>query len=187
MFAPRNPEVYIYKDSAWLNPFVGGSHEFLVNGVRLIDARTAFFYLATMTTPAMTAKMVGKGSQYAGALRDADGNYFDGSQTYKLRLPPNVPAQNFWSLVLYDNQTRSMLQTDQRFPSLNSERGVTANPDGSYDIYFGPKAPGGKKTNWIQTVPGKGWFVLLRLYGPLEPWFNQTWRPGEIERVGAPQ
>jgi hypothetical protein len=76
-----------------------------------------------------------------------------------------------------------MLQTDQRFPSLNSERGVKPNADGSYDIYFGPNAPEGKEINWIQTVPGKGWNVILRFYGPLESWFDQTWRPGEIELV----
>jgi hypothetical protein len=181
MFAPRNPEVYLYQDSAWMNPFVGGSHEFLVNGVRLLDARSSFFYLATMTTPAMTAKMVGKGSQYGTALRDANGNYFDGSQTYKLTLPPNIPAKDFWSIVLYDNQTRSMLQTDQRLPSVNSQRGIKANSDGSVDIYLGPKPPQGKDVNWIQTVPGKGWFLIFRLYGPLEPWFEKTWRPGEIE------
>ena len=76
---------------------------------------------------------------------------------------------------------RAMLQTDQQFPSLNSQRGVKINPDGTTDIYFGPSAPAGKESNWIQTVPGKGWNTILRLYGPLESWFEQTWRPGEIE------
>jgi hypothetical protein len=129
----------------------------------------------------MAAKMVGVGSQYAGAMVDSEGRYFDGSRTYKLTMPPNVPAKDFWSLVLYDNQTRSMLQTDQQFPSLNSQRGVQQNPDGSTDIYFGPSAPAGKESNWIQTVPGKGWTVILRLYGPLEPWFDKEWQPGDIE------
>ncbi len=77
-----------------------------------------------------------------------------------------------------------MLQTDQQYPSLNSERGeVEVNSDGSTDIYFGPKPPAGKEKNWIQTVPGKGFWLILRLYGPLEPWFDKTWRPGKIELI----
>jgi hypothetical protein len=85
-------------------------------------------------------------------------------------------------MVLYDPQTRSMLQTDSQFPSLSSQTGtVKPNADGSYDLYCGPQPPAGKESNWLQTIPGKGWFVYLRLYGPLEPWFDKTWRPGEIE------
>jgi len=86
-------------------------------------------------------------------------------------------------VVVYDNQTRSLLQTDQQYPSISSQRGVQANPDGSYDIYFGPKAPEGKESNWIQTIPGKSWNVILRFYGPLKPWFDQTWRPSDIELI----
>ena len=101
-----------------------------------------------------------------------------------LHLPPGIPAKQFWSLVLYDNQTRSMLQTDQPFPSIGSQKkGVVINADGSVDVYFGPKAPAGKESNWVQTWPGKGWSVILRLYGPLQPWFDKTWRPSEIEEV----
>jgi hypothetical protein len=180
IFNGRNPAGYYYEDSAWINGFIGGSHEFKVNGVRLLDPRTVFFYYATFVTPAMAAKMVGAGSQYAGVVKDSDGVPFDGGKTYKLTLPADVPAKNFWSVVLYDNQTRSMLQTDQQFPSLNSERGIKKNKDGTTDVFFGPVAPKGKESNWIQTVPGKGWNMLLRLYGPLEPWFNKTWRPGEV-------
>jgi hypothetical protein len=181
VFATRDPEAYIFENSYWKTGFIGGSHEFKIDGVRLLDARTLFFYYATGITPAMAAKMVGVGSQYAGAALDSEGRHFDGGRTYKLTLPPDVPAKDFWSLVLYDNQTRSMLQTDQQFPSLNSQRGVQQNPDGSTDIFFGPSAPAGKASNWIQTVPGKGWSVILRLYGPLEPWFDKNWQPGEIE------
>jgi hypothetical protein len=181
VFATRDPAAYIFENSHWKTGFIGGSHEFQIDGVRLLDARTLFFYYATGITPAMAAKMVGVGSQYAGAAMDSEGRHFDGGRTYKLTMPPNVPAKDFWSLVLYDNQTRSMLQTDQQFPSLNSQRGVQQNPDGSTDIFFGPSAPAGKASNWIQTVPGKGWSVILRLYGPLEPWFDKNWQPGEIE------
>jgi hypothetical protein len=143
-----------------------------------------FFYIATVNTPAMVAKMVGLGSQYASAMRDPDGNPFDGAKTYKLTIPANVPAKDFWSLVVYDTQTRSELQTSKPFPSLNNLRSpIETNADGSVDVYFGPRAPQGKESNWIETVPGKSWFVILRLYGPLEPWFDKSWKPGEIELV----
>jgi outer membrane protein OmpA-like peptidoglycan-associated protein len=101
-----------------------------------------------------------------------------------VNVPADVPAEDFWSFTLYDNQTRSMLQTDAQFPAIgSSDQGVVQNEDGSYDIYFAPEAPEGKESNWVQTVPGKGWNTILRLYGPLEPWFDQTWRPGEIELI----
>jgi len=184
MFSPpRNKEYFYYSGSNWFMPFPGGSYEFLDNGARTLDDRSSFFYGATGITPAMAIEMVGVGSQYAASAQDAQGEYLDGSKNYKLRLPANVPVKDFWSVVVYDPQTRSMLQTDNPFPSLNSARGVKQNADGSADIYFGPKAPKGKEGNWIQTVPGKGWFVILRLYGPLEPWFDKSWRPGEIELV----
>jgi hypothetical protein len=143
-----------------------------------------FFFYATGITPAMSAKMVGEGSQYAAAFTDAQGKPLDGAKTYRLHLPPNIPAKNFWSIVVYDNQTRSMLQTNQQFPSVNSRKtDLALNPDTSVDVYFGPKPPPGKEGNWIETVDNKGWNTILRLYGPLEPWFDKTWRPGEIEEV----
>jgi hypothetical protein len=123
--------------------------------------------------------MVGQGSQYAGAFVDANGNPLNGGKNYRLHLPPNIPIKNFWSVIVYDNQTRSMIQTDQQYPMVTSQnKGLLVNPDGSVDVYFGPEAPAGKENNWVQTIPGKGWNTLLRLYGPLEPWFNKTWRPG---------
>jgi len=183
-YRPRDPQVYFYPGKAWSTPFVGGSYLFLDDGARLLDARTYFFYNATGITPAMSIKMVGVGSQYAIAFFDADKNYLDGGKNYKLNIPANAPAKNFWSMIAYDAQTRSMVQTDQEFPSKGSHTaGLQKNADGSYDLYFGPKAPAGKESNWIQTVPGRGWFACLRLYGPLEPWFNKTWKPGEIERL----
>ena len=155
-----------------------------IDGVRLLDGRSLFFYYATGITPAMAAKMVGTGSQYTGAMVDSEGRALDGGYTYRLRIPADVPVKDFWSLVLYDNQTRSMLQTDQPFPSLNSERGVEQNDDGSTDIYFGPSAPEGKESNWVQTVPGRGWFPYVRLYGPGEKWFDEdAYRLPEVEKV----
>ncbi len=151
---------------------------------RYLDARTLFFYTATVNTPAMVLKMVGLGSQYAIVTQDSDGNIFDGAKTYKLSIPANVPAKDFWSIVIYDPQTRSELQTSNPFPSKNSISGnMVENADGSVDLYFGPQAPQGKEQNWIETVPKKSWFPILRIYGPLEPWFDKTWKPGEVELI----
>ena len=137
---------------------------------------------ATGVTPAMDTRAVGVGSQYMAALVDSKGEPFDGGRTYKLHLPPNIPVKDFWSVILYDGQTRSMLQNNQDWPAVSSQtKGLQPNPDGSVDVYFGPAAPAGKENNWIQTIPGKGRNTLLRLYGPLQPWFDKTWRPGEIE------
>ena len=138
-----------------------------------------------MTTPAMVVTKVGAGSQYALAATDSKGRYLIGGSSYQLLLPKDIPAKDFWSVVVYDPQTRSLLQTPRTArPSLSSQSGqVLANPDGSTTIYFGPAAPEGKESNWIQTVPGKGWFTILRLYGPLESWFTRAWRPGQIEQI----
>ncbi len=186
-FQTRDPEAYYYENSRWKAAFVGGDYKWLIDGGmggRNLDARTLFFYQATVNTPAMVLKIPGVGSQYAYTEQDADGNYFDGAKNYRLHIPSNVPAKDFWSVVVYDPQTRSELQTSQPFPSKNNKRNpLVANADGSVDIYFGPKPPVGKEANWIQSVPGKGWYTILRLYGPLEPWFDKTWRPGEIELV----
>ncbi|MGL3211848.1 DUF1254 domain-containing protein [Bradyrhizobium sp. BR 1433] len=182
MYRARIKEAYFYPDSAWMTAFIGGSYKFEQNGVVNLDAKSMFFFYATGITPAMAMKMVGEGSQYAAAFVDAKGNPLDGTKTYRLHMPPHIPAKEFWSFTAYDNQTRSMLQTDQQFPAVGSlTKGLLVNADGSVDVYFSPKAPAGKENNWIQTVPGKGWNTLLRLYGPLEAWFDKSWRPGEIE------
>lgn len=132
----------------------------------------------------MATTHVGAGSDYALAVLDANKKAFDGAKTYKLHLPPNVQVNDFWAVTIYDTQTRSMLQTSQPFPTVGSQsKGFQKNADGSYDVYFGPKAPEGKEDNWLQTVPGKIWFTILRMYGPLEAWVDKSWRPGEIEMM----
>jgi hypothetical protein len=184
MSQPRDEEFFLFpgKSRVWTNPFVGGSHQFLVDGVQLLDARAAFHFYATGITPAMAKKIIGKGSKYAAAYLDDKGNPFDGGKSYSVHVPPNVPAKDFWSFTLYDNQTRSQLQTDQQFPGIdNNKPGMIENKDGSYDVFFGPQAPDGQENNWVQTVPGKGWNVIFRLYGPLEPWFEKAWQPGDIK------
>jgi len=133
----------------------------------------------------MAMKLIGKGSKYASAFLDSKGHYLDGGKRYKLNIPKDPPALKFWSVAVYCPQTRSMLQTGQPVPTKASWRDtdMAVNRDGSVDIYFGPKAPPDREVNWIQTVPGKGWFCVLRLYSPTEAWYDGKWRPGEIELI----
>jgi hypothetical protein len=120
------------------------------------------------------------------ATFDAEGNPLEGGKNYKFHLPPNVPASDFWSVIVYDNQTRLIIHSDQKWPSVFSNcQTLKINQDGSIDVWFGPKAPIANECNWIQTIPGKGWNMILRLYGAKEPWFDKTWRPGEIEKVNC--
>jgi hypothetical protein len=126
------------------------------------------------------------GSQYVWAFMDADKNFLDGARTYRVTLPPDIPEERFWSLTLYDNETRSLLQTPQRFPRAGSQSYPTpaaeAEADGSTVVVLGPEKPEAvPQGNWIQTDPEKGWFVILRLYSPLQPFFDKSWRVSEIE------
>jgi hypothetical protein len=183
-FEPRLDGVYLYPDtdSVWSAFFANRNATFESDGTMQLEAAVLYYFNAGGVTPAMAKTGVGVGSDYAGAYLDAKKQPFDGSKTYKLHLPPNVPVNNFWAVTIYDTQTRSMLQTGQRFPTVGSQtKGIEKNADSSFDIYFSPKAPTGKENNWLQTVPGKSFFVILRMYGPLEPWLNKTWRPSEIE------
>ncbi|WP_436790506.1 DUF1254 domain-containing protein [Yinghuangia sp. YIM S10712] len=182
-FKPRDPACYVYPGGSWKTPWPSRSHEFLSpEGARLLDARALFHYVGAGTSPAMAAAAVGAGSQYAYTAEDSTGAWLDGARHYTLTLPNDIPAKNFWAVNVYDPQTRSLLRTDHPYPSVNSLSGaVQAEDNGDTVVHFGPTAPAGREGNWIQTVPGKGWFVLLRLYGPLESWFDQSWRPGEIE------
>jgi hypothetical protein len=200
---PRDPTWFYYADSAWWNSLFETGYEFETpiprvtregakpfppTGYRTLDARSSFFYCAIGISPGMAMRLPGIGSQYLFASVDANKQYFDGAKTYKVTLPKDIPEENFWSLTLYDNQSRSMLDTPQRYPRAGSQSypspAAEPNADGSTTIYFGPQQPQGiKRGNWIQTVPGKGYFVILRLYSPREPFFTKAWRVSEIEMV----
>jgi hypothetical protein len=200
---PRDPDWHYYAGSAWWNmlfvsryefetpiPLItpDGAKPFPPTGYRTLNARTSFFYGVTGITPAMAMRVTGIGSQYLLAFMDADKNFFDGAKTYKVTLPKDIPAEKFWSLTLYDNQTRSMLDTPQRYPRSGSQSypspAAEPNADGSTTVYFSPAQPAGvQRGNWIQTMPGKGWFTILRLYSPREPFFTKEWRSSEIELV----
>ena len=184
---PRIDGAMIYPDtgSAWMMGFAGKDVFFEKDGARNMDARVMFHYPYTAVTPAMAVTRPGLGSDYGIAYLDSKKQILDGAKTYKLHLPPNVPVNNFWAVTIYDSQTRSQLQTSQPFPTVGSQsEGFQQNSDGSYDVYFAPEPPAGQENNWLQTVPGKSWFAILRMYGPLEPWIEKTWRPREIELVG---
>jgi hypothetical protein len=184
VFAPRDPRAKFYPDRQWNNGFIGNSYLFLNDGERMLDARTMFHYAATGITPAMADAKPGTGSAYAFAVRDSTGIYLDGSKTYKITLPAPVPVGQFWSFTVYDNQTRSMLETDQKLAGIDSNQpGIKKNEDGSVTVWFSPKSPAGHEDNWVQTMPGKGWNSLLRLYAPLQPWFDKSWKPGDFERI----
>jgi len=184
LFRSRNKNAYFYPDRQWYSPLAGGSHEFLNNGERVLDDRVAFYYYATGSTPSMVKPMVGKGSVYEIGATDKNGDPLDGGKTYSVTLPGPVPVNNFWSFMVYDNQTRSILETDQKTGGVDSNKdGMIIADDGSATVYFGPIAPAGQENNWVQTMPGKGYNVLLRLYGPLEAWFDRSWKPGDFEMI----
>lgn len=157
-------------------------------GARTLDSRTAFYYGYTLDSPGMIMNIPRVGSQYLMAFLDPAGEVFDGAKTYKVTLPKDIPAEAFWSFTLYDNQTRSMLQTPQKYPRAGSQSypspAAEAAADGTTTIHFGPTQPEGvARGNWIQTDPEKGWFTILRLYSPLPSFFDKSWRPSEIELV----
>jgi len=199
----RHPEWARYEGSQWNlmlweggalfetppAPFEDGMFKpYPPTGARTLDSRTAFYYAYTLDSPAMIMQIPGVGSQYLINFRDANGEVYDGAKAYKVTLPKDIPAAAFWSFTLYDNQTRSMLQTPQKYPRAGSQSypspAAEAAADGSTTVWFAPAQPDGvARGNWIQTDPDKGWFTILRLYSPLPSFFDKSWRPGEIELV----
>ncbi len=149
-----------------------------------LDERTDYFYEAVTTTKGMVSKTPGVGQAYLGAYEYyRDGSRFDGGKTYRLHVPPNAPVAQFWSLTLYDVDTRSFIVTKEQIADRSSRMDLIKNPDGSVDLYMGPKAPEGFEKNWIPTVPGRGWFTLFRFYAPTEAYFDKSWPLPNIELV----
>jgi len=148
-----------------------------------LDERTSWFYEAVGVSVGMMGRTVGFGQVYLEASKDAAGHWLEGANTYHLRVPPNAPVAQFWSFTVYDNETRCFVDTGVQ-PDRSSRDDIVKNADGSVDLYFGPKPPAGKPaTNWIKTIPGKGWFTYFRLYGPTQPYFDRSWVLPDIERV----
>jgi len=179
------PKQMIYSDRNWEVIFIGGSPVFEADTYHNVDASIAFFHKAYSTSKAMVFKMVGKGSQYLFGLRDTDGNFLAGEHSYRVHLPKDIPAANYWSVVLYDADTRGLLDNGEPFPSVASNQKMTSNKDGSVDVFFGPIQPEDKNTNWIKTVPGRGYFAGVRLYSPTQAFFDQTWRPDNIKKLSG--
>jgi len=199
-FMELKPEWAYYENSNWGNMlfeggalfetppplFEGGMFKpFPPTGARTLDSRTAFYFAYTLDSPGMIMRIPGVGSQYLMGFVDDNGDPFDGAKTYKVSLPKDIPAAAFWSLTLYDTQTRSMLKTPQKYPRAGSQSYPTppavADSDGTTTVYFAPTRPDGVEAgNWIQTDPKKGWFTLLRLYSPLPSFFDKSWQLSEI-------
>ena len=184
-FDSADPARLVYPNRRWEWAFIGGSADWDSQGYVNTDRRAGFAYIAIGMSPAMVEKHIGTGSQYLWTPRDGSGAFLDGGKRYRLRIPANIPVKNFWSVVAYDADSRSILRSAQPYPSVSSYTGPAANADGSIDITFGPEEPAGAAAakNWIQTVPGKGWFMLFRFYGPLEPFFDKTWQPDDIVEI----
>jgi hypothetical protein len=146
-----------------------------------LDERLHYTYGAIYTSPGIGVMKAGPGSQYVQTFKDKDGNRMDGGKAYRLHVPPNVPAAAFWSLTIYDTATRSMMQNASNDAAHSSYDPLKKNADGSIDLYFAPQAPAGLESNWIETVPGKGFYPMFRLYSPTAPLFDGTWKMPDVE------
>lgn len=201
---PSNDFDYYGNNSGWWNPLFEGGYSWTTpppeigdkgeiipyeyTGARRLTARSSFFYVATGVTPAMCMRLTGIGSQYLLNNVDENDNPLDGSVTYKVTFPKGIPAERFWSITVYDMQTRSIIQTDQKYPRVGSQSFPTPsaqnNEDGSITVYYGPEKPeGAPESNWVQTNPKEGWFQILRCYSPGEAFFDKTWQPGKPEII----
>jgi len=149
----------------------------------LLDERDAWFYEASTTSEGMVSKTPGVGSTYLGTYKDKDGDWLDGAKNYRLHVPPNAPMKQFWSITLYDVDTRALIKNGTAVTDRSSLQDLVKSADGSVDLYFGPKAPQGFEKNWVPTVAGKAWFPYFRLYGPTEAHFNRTWILPDFEKV----
>jgi hypothetical protein len=190
----RGRSFRVYPDRRWLNPIADGTPENpggpfdlawrrTAGGYLDLDTRIWFFTNYYSISLGMISQVPGKGAKYMIAFTDSDGTPLSGDTNYSINLPPNIPAANFWSVTLYEAENASGLANGQSFPSLGSRDKPAQNEDGSTSLYLGAKAPVGKEGNWLATVPGKGYFAILRLYSPTEAAINKTWKPGDITKM----
>lgn len=183
-FANRDPAARYRPDSRWeyLFTFDPGQD---VGSYAPLDERTSYFYQAVTTSHGMVSKVPGVGQAYVGTAHDKDGAWLDGSKNYRLHVPANAPAKLFWSLTVYDTETRSFFDnTPDGVVDRSSRVDIAKNADGSADLLIGPTKPDtGLEKNWIPTIPGKAWFALFRFYGPLQPYFDRSWALPDIERM----
>jgi hypothetical protein len=184
----------IHPDRQWINPLDNIAPPGPLKSLDLawkntvgnhldLDARIWFFTNYYSVSPGMLSKIPGKGAAYMIAFTDSEGAPLSGGKKYRLKLPANIPAANFWSVTLYEAENASGLANGQPFPSLGSRDKPVGNPDGSTDLFFGEQSPEGKQSNWLATVPGKGFFAIIRLYGPTEAAIDRSWKPGDFEEV----
>jgi hypothetical protein len=153
-----------------------------------LDQRSAWFYEALSTSQGMVTTTPGVGSVYLAAYADKDGDWLEGGKQYTLHVPPNPPAEQFWSIAVYSWDTRTLIDNDQKRAAASSRQDdLVTNNDGSVDLYFGPTAPAGKEANWVQTIPGEGWWVYLRFYAPTKAYFDKSWSMPDFERAQPPQ
>lgn len=166
--------------------FIGGSEVFKGETFLNLDSRTAFFRFAYSSSPGMAVDIVGKGSKYPLTFKDADGSFLNGTHAYKLHLPKGIPAADFWAVTLYDADTAAGVdRPGQAIPSLSLMDELQYNADGSLDLYFGRSTPSdAAELNWIGTVSGKGFFMVLRLYSPTESYFDRNWKPDDLVKIG---
>jgi hypothetical protein len=150
-----------------------------------LDERLHWFYVATYMNPHMALTQPGPGSVYIQTFKDKAGQWLDSAQNYRLRIPANPPAKDFWSITVYDAHTRSMIQNAANKSALTTflSSDLKTNADGSVDLYFGPKAPKGLENNWVDTRPSKGFFVWFRSYSPTEAFFDKSWSLPDVEKV----
>lgn len=181
----RMPGTKRYKNRQYDEGFIGGSAVFEGETYLNFDARTAFFRFAYSSSPAMVLNIAGKGSKYPLTFKDADGDFLMGENNYRLRLPKDIPAENFWAVTLYSAATAAGVdKPGQPIASINSMGKPKYNEDGSIDLFFGPKKlPDVPVTNYIGTNPQKGFFVIIRLYSPGKAYFDKTWRPDDVVKI----
>lgn len=183
-FNKRFPNALYRGDSGWEDVLAGMDPKIDLEKYSMFNERTSYNYEAVTTSIGMTKRVEGQGSAYLGTYYDADGNALMGGNNYSLRIEPNPPAANFWSITVYDIENRLLIRNKIRRSDLSSRmEGLHTNKDGSVDLYFGPKAPKGKEGNWVQTNPGESYFLYLRLYGPLKPFIEQNWPMNKAKRI----